>query len=205
MPLFEFPCIYRGFSSITAQKAIHIKRFRRIQSSPKPPSKITKQPLTYKTRNQVVAQAAHGFESHPVRQRKAGESNRFTGFYFICGYLISSHNSKSISLIYYPQRHPAYFCFQSRAAGSTFIYQNRTPFIRHCSLTSGVRFTFTGDYRKDQVRLILSIRSSSLLVKDVFSIAFILSMICDGFDAPIRTELTIPSFSTHASAISARV
>lgn len=110
-----------------------------------------------------------------------------------------------LSLIYYPQRHPAYFCFRSRAAGSTFIYQNRTPFIRHCSLTSGVRFTFTGDYRKDQVRLILSIRSSSSLVKDVFSIAFILSRICDGFDAPIKTELTIPSFSTHASAISARV
>ena len=99
-------------------------------------------------RNQVVAQAAHGFESHPVRQRKAGESNRFTGFYFICGYLISSHNSKSISLIYYPQRHPAYFCFQSRAAGSTFICQNRTPFIRHCSLTNGVRFTFTGGLQK---------------------------------------------------------
>lgn len=33
------------------------------------------------TRNQVVAQAARGFESHPVRQRKTGESNGFTGFY----------------------------------------------------------------------------------------------------------------------------
>ena len=87
----------------------------------------------------------------------------------------------------------------------TVTVQNRTPFIRHCSLTNGVRFTFTGDYRKDQVRLILSIRSSSSLVKDVFSIAFILSMICDGFDAPIKTELTMPSFRTHASAISARV
>lgn len=33
------------------------------------------------TRNQVVAQAARGFESHPVRQRKTGESNGFIGFY----------------------------------------------------------------------------------------------------------------------------
>ncbi len=33
--------------------------------------------MVEKTRNQVVAQAARGFESHPVRQRKTGESNGF--------------------------------------------------------------------------------------------------------------------------------
>ena len=54
MPLFEFPWIYRGFSSVTAQKAFHSKHFRRIQSHPKQPSKIAKQPLTHKTRNQFA-------------------------------------------------------------------------------------------------------------------------------------------------------
>ena len=60
--------------------------------------------ITALTRNQVVAQAARGFESHPVRQRKTGESNGFIGFYLFTDihlYLISSHDSKSISLIYY--------------------------------------------------------------------------------------------------------
>ena len=149
--------------------------------------------ITALTRNQVVAQAARGFESHPVRQRKTGESNGFIGFYLFTDihlYLISSHDSKSISLIYYPQRHPAYFCFQSRATGSTFIYQNRTPFIRHCSLTSGVRFTFTGDYRKDQVRLILSIRSSSSLVKDI---PLFLCLTC-GADLKHKTTLRLTFF-----------
>jgi len=61
--------------------------------------------LFHDPRNQVVAQAARGFESHPVRQRKTGESNGFIGFYLFTDihlYLISSHDSKSISLIYYP-------------------------------------------------------------------------------------------------------
>ena len=124
------------------RKALKTRRFRGSRICRYLPSNSARFGFGNLTRNQVVAQAARGFESHPVLQRKVGESNGFTGFYFICGYLISSHDSKSISLIYYPQRHPAYFCFQSRAAGSTFIYQNRTPFIRHCSLTSGVRFTF---------------------------------------------------------------
>ena len=43
--------------------------FRQIQSRPKPPSKITKQPLTYKTRNQFAGNTARGFESHTLRQR----------------------------------------------------------------------------------------------------------------------------------------
>ena len=51
MPLFELSCIYRNFSGATAQKAFHSKHFRRIQSHPKQPSKITKLPLTHKTRN----------------------------------------------------------------------------------------------------------------------------------------------------------
>ena len=42
--------ISRDFCGATAKKAFNIKHFRQIQSRPKPPSKITKQPLTYKTR-----------------------------------------------------------------------------------------------------------------------------------------------------------
>ena len=45
--------ISRDFCGATAKKAFNIKHFRQIQSRPKPPSKITKQPLTYKTRNQL--------------------------------------------------------------------------------------------------------------------------------------------------------
>ena len=70
MPLFALSCIYRNFSGATAQKAFNIKLFWRIRSRPKPPSKIAKLPLTHKTRNQVVAQAARGFESHPIRQQE---------------------------------------------------------------------------------------------------------------------------------------
>jgi len=95
---------FMNLCGATAKEAFNIKHFRRIRSFLKPPSKITKQPLTYKTRNQVVAQAARGFESHPVRQRKTGESNGFIGFNLFTDihlYLISSHDSKSISLIYY--------------------------------------------------------------------------------------------------------
>ena len=50
-----------------------------------------------------------------------------------------------------------------------------------------------------------SIERSSSAEKCVFSIAFIFSVICDGFDAPIRTEVTAPSRRIHASAISASV
>ena len=80
--------------------------------------------------------------------------------------------------------------FPAQVTGSTFIYQNRTPFIRHCSLTSGVRFTFTGDYRKDQVRLILSIRSSSSLVKDI---PLFLCLTC-GADLKHKTTLRLTFF-----------
>ena len=61
MPLFELSCIYRNFSGATAKKAFNFKRFRRIQSRPKQPSKIAKLPLTHKTRNQ--------FGSNPTRVR----------------------------------------------------------------------------------------------------------------------------------------
>ncbi|MDD7357641.1 MAG: hypothetical protein PUG88_02115, partial [Eubacterium coprostanoligenes] len=48
----NFP-LFIGISSAQPSKAFNIKHFRQIQSRPKPPSKITKQPLTYKTRNQL--------------------------------------------------------------------------------------------------------------------------------------------------------
>ena len=54
MPLFELSFIYRDFCGATAKKCLKYQAFRQIQTRPKPPSKITKQPLTYKTRNQVV-------------------------------------------------------------------------------------------------------------------------------------------------------
>lgn len=65
----NFP-YFSGFLRCNRQKSLKYQAFRQIQSRPKPPSKITKQPLTYKTRNQVVAQAARGFESHPIRQQE---------------------------------------------------------------------------------------------------------------------------------------
>lgn len=51
MPLFELSFIYRDFCGATAKKCLKYQAFRQIQTRPKPPSKITKQPLTYKTRN----------------------------------------------------------------------------------------------------------------------------------------------------------
>ena len=64
----NFP-YFSGFLRCNRKKSLKYQAFRQIQSCPKPPSKITKQPLTHKTRNQVVAQAARGFESHPIRQK----------------------------------------------------------------------------------------------------------------------------------------
>ena len=47
----NFP-YFSGFLRCNRQKSLKYQAFRQIQSRPKPPSKITKQPLTYKTRNQ---------------------------------------------------------------------------------------------------------------------------------------------------------
>ena len=69
MPLFELSFIYRDLCGATAKKAFNIKHFRRIRSSLKPPSKITKQPLTYKTRNAVYVMYL-GFESLTLRQNE---------------------------------------------------------------------------------------------------------------------------------------
>ena len=55
MPLFELSFIYRDFCGATAKKCLKYQAFRQIQTRPKPPSKITKQPLTYKTRNQFAS------------------------------------------------------------------------------------------------------------------------------------------------------
>ena len=48
----NFP-YFSGFLRCNRQKSLKYQAFRQIQSCPKPPSKITKQPLTYKTRNAV--------------------------------------------------------------------------------------------------------------------------------------------------------
>ena len=94
MPLFELSFIYRDFSGATAKKALNINHFRRIQRHPKLPSKITKQPLTHKTRNQVVAQAARGFESHPVRQKSLYVFKR-EGFSLFCQHFVNKSYFKS--------------------------------------------------------------------------------------------------------------
>ena len=72
-----------GFQRRNRKKAFNIKHFRRIRSIPKLPSKIAKQPLIHKTRNQVVAQAARGFESHPVRQKAFTFSSVKAFLYFV--------------------------------------------------------------------------------------------------------------------------
>ena len=64
-----------------------------------------------------------------------------------------------------------------------------------------IRFTVRQHSQQD----ISSILLSSSAEKAVLFIALILSSICEGFEAPISTDVTTPSFSTQASAISARV
>ena len=48
----NFP-YFSGFLRCNRQKSLKYQAFRQIQSRPKPPSKITKQPLIHKTRNQL--------------------------------------------------------------------------------------------------------------------------------------------------------
>lgn len=79
MPLFELSCIYRDFSGATAQKAFNFKRFRRIQSIPKLPSKITKLPLTHKTRNQFVGNSGTWVRIPPRPPKKISD---FFGDFF---------------------------------------------------------------------------------------------------------------------------
>ena len=64
-----------------------------------------------------------------------------------------------------------------------------------------IRFTVRQHSQQD----ISSILLSSSAEKAVLFIALILSSICEGFEAPISTDVTTPSLSTQASAISARV
>ena len=49
----NFP-YFSGFLRCNRQKSLKYQAFRQIQSRLKPPSKITKQPLTYKTRNRLI-------------------------------------------------------------------------------------------------------------------------------------------------------
>ena len=80
MPLFELSCIYRNFCGATAQKAFHSKHFRRIQSHPKQPSKITKLPLTHKTRNAVSRKASR--VRIPNSPPKSPKNQGFSAFLF---------------------------------------------------------------------------------------------------------------------------
>ena len=125
MPLFELSLIYRDFSGATAKKAFHIKHFRWIRSTLKLPSKIAKLPLTYKTRNQVVAQAARGFESHPVRQLCG-----FAGFanpHLLCWILPCFALNISISgyrTVYSPSRLSLKFCLNNRDENKYLLLSN---------------------------------------------------------------------------------
>ena len=51
--VIRIPLYLSGFQRYNRQKAFNIKHFRRIRSIPKLPSKIAKQPLIHKTRNQL--------------------------------------------------------------------------------------------------------------------------------------------------------
>lgn len=83
MPLFELSFIYRDLCGATAKKAFNIKHFRRIRSFLKPPSKITKQPLTYKTRNQVVLTGSW-VRIPPAPPSKNPVTMRVSGFFLFC-------------------------------------------------------------------------------------------------------------------------
>lgn len=54
MPLFELSFIFRDFGGTTAKNPLILSIFGEYKTSQKQPSKIAKQPLTYKTRNAKV-------------------------------------------------------------------------------------------------------------------------------------------------------
>ena len=83
MALFELSCIYRNFSGATAKKAFNFKRFRRIQSIPKQPSKIAKQPLTHKTRNQVYRKVPWVRIPPPPPKRSKSRSHYDCGIFLV--------------------------------------------------------------------------------------------------------------------------
>ena len=124
--------------------------------------------ITALTRNQVVAQAARGFESHPVRQRKAGKSNGFVGFLFYLRiFNIFSQQQKHISDLlsaktsciflfpvqsrrqhfHLPKPHPVYQALQLDKRGAIHIYgglqkrSGQTDFVYSFELVARKRYS----------------------------------------------------------------
>ena len=77
----NFP-YFSGFLRCNRQKSLKYQAFRQIQSRPKPPSKITKQPLIHKTRNQVISNGTEG--SNPsLSAKNKGYSVCYTLYFFV--------------------------------------------------------------------------------------------------------------------------
>ena len=75
----NFP-YFSGFLRCNRQKSLKYQAFRQIQSRLKPPSKITKQPLTYKTRNAVSRKASR--VRIPNSPPKSPKNQGFSAFLF---------------------------------------------------------------------------------------------------------------------------
>lgn len=76
----NFP-VFIGILAAQPPKKPKYQAFRRIRSTPKLPSKITKQPLTHKTRNQV-AFTGSWVRIPPLPPSKNPVTMRFSGFFF---------------------------------------------------------------------------------------------------------------------------
>ena len=80
--VIRIPLYLSGFQRYNRQKAFNIKHFRRIRSIPKLPSKIAKQPLIHKTRNQVIPNGTEG--SNPsLSAKNKGYSVCYTLYFFV--------------------------------------------------------------------------------------------------------------------------
>ena len=71
--------------AMCAEKPLISRFFERILNCQKQPTKAFKPILAHKTRNQVVAQAARGFESHPIRQQEPVISRLQALSFFLSG------------------------------------------------------------------------------------------------------------------------
>lgn len=101
--------------------------------------------------------------------------------------------------------HPTRLPVSAIASCPTCAHALARTYAKAKALAAARAFAFNKHIGRSQYKLILSIASSSSAENEVFLTALILSSICSGFDAPIRTDVTTPSLRTHASAISARV
>ena len=71
-----------GFLRRNRPKSLKYQAFRRIQSSPKQPPKIAKQPLTHKTRNAVGREIPGARVQISSSPPKKSEKSRFFGLFF---------------------------------------------------------------------------------------------------------------------------